>query len=74
MLLKIIVIALLIIILYCLGSAVVHLAKGDGSAEKMAKALTWRIVISLVLFLFLILSFSLGWIHPHGVFPAAGAP
>jgi len=56
MLLKMIVIALLIIILYCLGSAAFYLIKGGGSPEKMAKALSWRIMISLLLFLFLIVS------------------
>jgi len=62
MLLKIIVVALLFIVLYCLGSAVVYLVKDGSSPEKMAKALTWRIVISLVLFLFLMLSFMMGWV------------
>jgi len=64
MLLKIIVIVLLIVILYCLGSAAVYLVKDGGSPEKMAKALSWRIVISLILFLFLIVSFLMGWVQP----------
>ena len=57
MLLKIIVIVLLVVILYCLGSAVVYLVRGDQSSVKMAKALTWRISLSLVLFLLVVLSF-----------------
>ena len=69
MLLKVIVIALLVIILYCLGSAVVYLVRNDASPVKMAKALTWRISLSLLLFLLLILSFSLGWVQPHVIFP-----
>jgi len=64
MLLKIIVGALLIIILYCLGSAVVYLVRGESSSVNMVKALTWRVVLSLLLFLILILSFSLGWVQP----------
>ena len=64
MLLKMIVVALLIIILYCLGSAAFYLVKDGGSPEKMAKALSWRIVLSLLLFLFLIVSL----LFTHGVF------
>jgi len=67
MLLKIIVVALLIIILYCLGSAAFYLVKDGSTPEKMAKALSWRIVLSLVLFLFLMLSYMMGWIHPHPI-------
>lgn len=74
MLLKIIIVALLFIIFYCLGSAVVYLVRGDASSANMAKALTWRITLSLVLFLFLMLSFVLGWVHPHGVLPMMTAP
>lgn len=62
MLLKIIVAALLIIILYCLGTALFYLVRDGGTSVNMAKALTWRIILSLVLFLLLILSFSLGWV------------
>lgn len=66
MLLKIIVVMLLLVIFYCLGSAVVYLVR-DGSSVNMAKALTWRIVLSLLLFLFLILTFVFGWVTPHGI-------
>lgn len=72
MLLKIIVVALLIIILYCLGSAVVYLVRDGNASVRMAKALTWRIALSFVLFLLLLLGFSLGWIQPHAIFPMKG--
>ena len=71
MLLKIVVVALLVIIFYCLGSAVVYLVRDGASPVNMAKALTWRIILSLVLFLVLILSFSLGWVQPHTILPTS---
>ena len=33
----------------------------------MAKALAWRIGLSLALFLFILLSYKLGWIRPTGL-------
>lgn len=62
MLLKIIVAVLLLIIIYCLGSAVVYLVRDGSSSVNMAKALTWRITLSLFLFLLLVISFILGWV------------
>lgn len=62
---KIIVLIILAIILYCLGSALFFMVGRRGDAEKMVKALTWRITLSLGLFLFLLLSYYLGWIKPH---------
>ncbi len=68
MLLKFVVIVVLLIILYCLISALYYLLYRKDSAH-MAKALTWRIIISVCLFLFLFLAYSLGWLHPHGILP-----
>jgi hypothetical protein len=52
-----------------LGSALYHLSKGSrGDAEesrKLAKALTVRIALSLVLFLLLMLAWRVGLISPH---------
>lgn len=67
MLLKIIVAALLIVIFYCLGSGLWYLVRGETGTVKVAKALTWRIFLSCVLFVFLIVAYTLGWIAPHGV-------
>ncbi len=74
MVLKIVVLALLIVILYCLGSAVVYLVRGGSSPVNMARALTWRIALSLILFLLLLVSFLFGWLQPHALMPAAPLP
>jgi DUF2909 family protein len=63
---KAIIIILFIFILYALGSALFFLVKGDDS-ERMVKALTWRIGLSLLLFLILMISFAMGWITPNNI-------
>lgn len=67
MLLKILVIAILLIIIYCLGSGLFFLMREGRDSTNMVKALTWRIVLSFILFIFLILTYLFGWITPHGV-------
>ena len=67
MLLKIAVIVFLLVILYCLGSGLYYLIKEGRDSVAMVKALTWRITISITLFLLLLLAYAIGWIAPHGV-------
>lgn len=67
MVFKIIVVIGLAVILYCLGSALYFLVKDGISSRKLAIALTWRIVLSLCLFAFIMLSYLLGWAVPHGL-------
>jgi len=63
-----IVLFLIIIVLYTLGSALFFmLRKSQEDSVKMARALTWRIGLSLFIFLLLILAYSMGWMHPHGL-------
>lgn len=64
---KIVIITLLLVILYSLGSALVLLLKGDKAGESMVRAFTWRIVLSFILFVLLFLFFFLGWLHPHPI-------
>ncbi len=64
---KAIILIVMLIILISLGSGLVFLVRDEGSSKRTVKALTWRIGLSLCLFLFLLLAFSMGWIKPHGV-------
>jgi hypothetical protein len=68
MIMKILVIALLITIIYCLGSAAFFMLRDKGGSRSMAKALTWRISLSLLLFIVLLISFYMGWITPHPIY------
>lgn len=67
MLLKILIIIMLLFIFGSLFTALYHLIKGTQS-EQVVKALTWRISISIVLFLLLMIGFYTGVIgnpNPH---------
>lgn len=64
---KIIVVLFLISIFFALGSALYYLVTDRGDSTRIVKALTWRIGLSFLLFILLILGFALGWIVPHPV-------
>ena len=65
MAIKILIIIFLVTILYSLGSALVFLVKDHGEGDRTVNRLTWRIGLSLVLFLFLWGAYQLGWIEPN---------
>jgi hypothetical protein len=67
MLFKILIILALIAIIGSLGSALYYLIVPQARPAQLAKALTIRITLSLLLFLLLLIAFSQGWITPHGV-------
>ncbi len=64
---KILVIVMLVAIVGSLGSALFHLSSGKGDSRKMARALTVRIGLSVVLFSLLMLAWWMGYISPHRV-------
>ena len=64
---KILVVIVLAAIVISLGSALFHLSSGKGDSKKMARALTIRVGLSLVLFILLMLAWAGGWITPHGL-------
>jgi hypothetical protein len=63
---KIIVLLLLAFVLVSLGSALVAMARGDQS-DRMVKSLTWRIGLSVLIFVLLMVGQKLGFITPHGL-------
>jgi len=64
---KIFILLIMLIILVTLFSGLMFLVRDNGKTKNTVKALTWRIALSLGLFIFLIIAFSLHWINPHGV-------
>ena len=50
-----------------LVSAGVYLMKDQGKTNRMVNALTVRIGLSVVLFLFVLLAWRLGWIQATGI-------
>ena len=59
---KIVVILFLIFIVASLGSALYFLVTDRGRSDRMVKALTVRVVLSVVLFALLMLGFYFGFI------------
>jgi hypothetical protein len=62
-----VIVALLVFIFFSLGSALYYLVRDPAQSTRVVKALTWRISLSMVLFLFLMLAFAMGWITPHTI-------
>jgi hypothetical protein len=64
MAIKILIIVFLITIVYSLGSSLVFLVRDHGEGDRTVNRLTWRIGLSLVLFLLLWGAYQMGWIEP----------
>jgi cytochrome b561 len=67
---KIIILVLLLLIIGSLGSALIYMFRGN-DPKGMARALTYRIGMSVGLFILLMVFYKVGWITPHGVNPIA---
>ncbi len=69
MTIKLLILALFGCVLFFLGSALFHLVRGRGQDDRTVWSLTWRIGLSIALFILLFIFAALGWIHPHDVNP-----
>lgn len=69
MIFKAIVVAVLLFILYTLGTGLFYLVKDKSGSERTVKALTIRIAFSVGLFILLLIGMATGLIAPHGVTP-----
>jgi len=56
-----------ILILASLGSALFFLMKDKGRSNRTVQALAMRVGLSITLFLILLASYKMGWIHPAGI-------
>jgi len=65
---KWLVILCLVAIVVSMASALLYLFRGgEGGSSKMLRALTIRVAISVGLFVFLMVSYKLGWIGSQGL-------
>lgn len=64
MAIKVLTILFLLTILYSLASSLIFLVRDKGEGERTVKRLTWRIGLSIILFVFLWVAYQLGWIEP----------
>jgi hypothetical protein len=70
MFVKIFIIFLLLLIVGSLASGMFYLVKDEGKSDRVVKALTIRIGLSIFAFLVLIASGYFGLIEPNNPFPA----
>ena len=63
---QVIILIALLAIMYSLASALYLLTKNKQEAN-MARALSYRIGLSVSVFIFLFVAFSQGWIQPHSL-------
>ena len=68
---KAVIVVMLLVILASLFSALAFLLRDRGGSGRTVRALTWRIGLSIALFVLLIVAGMMGWVQPHGLFPAS---
>ena len=64
---KYLIVIAFLFILYSMGSALFYLSRDKGQSSNTVRFLTVRVVLSVVLFLFILLAMKMGWIVPHGL-------
>jgi Flp pilus assembly protein protease CpaA len=68
-LIRIVILGLLAAIVLSLGLALYHLGSGKGDSQKLLRALTVRIALSVLLFILLMIAWRAGLITPRGLAP-----
>ncbi len=63
----IIVVVAFILIIASLFSGLYFVMKDKGKSNRAVNALTFRIGFSILLFVFILVSYRMGWIHPTGI-------
>ena len=66
---KVIIVVLLLLIVLSLAASMHSLVKDRNNTTRTAKFLTLRIALSIFTFVFIAISFYMGWIQPHGIVP-----
>jgi ABC-type Na+ efflux pump permease subunit len=67
---KIIISVLLGLIVLSLAASMFSMVKDRENSNRTVSLLTIRIALSIVTFIFIAISFYMGWIQPHGVLPS----
>ena len=68
---KLVIVIVLVVIVAVLASAGVMMLRkprdGRPNDTRMARALRWRVLLSIGLFVFILLAWAMGWIQPTGI-------
>jgi hypothetical protein len=62
-----IIVAFLVVILYNLGAGLYYMMTDKGQTNRTVKALTWRIGLSVLLIVLVMIGIATGIIKPHGL-------
>jgi len=64
---KTIIVALLLVVVFSLGQALFFLIRDESKSDRMLRSLTWRIGLSVFIFILLLIGQATGLIQPHGL-------
>lgn len=64
---RLVIITFMIIIIYNLGRGLYFLFQDAGHSNRTVKSLTWRIGLSVFLFILLFIGFATGMLQPHSL-------
>lgn len=68
---KTVIVIALVLVLAALAGAGLFMLRRDrstpGADDRMARALAWRVGLSIALFVFILVSWRMGWIQPTGL-------
>lgn len=70
---RIVIVLLFLGVVASLASALMYLMQDHSRSDRMAWALTWRIGLSILLFLFVLAGHGLGWIDSTGLSVSTGS-
>ena len=66
---KAFIVLLLLAILVSLALGLIFMVNDDKESNRMVTSLSFRVALSILLFITLFVGYSLGLIKPHGIFP-----
>ena len=69
---KLLIVAIFALIVWSFGSAAWYLTRSGGDSRKFARALTWRVALSVGLFILLYVLYRNGLIKPYSVYAPLG--
>ncbi len=64
---KVFIAIVFIMIALSLVSGIYFLINDDSKSNRLVTSLTFRVTLSIILFLSLIVGYKFGWIQPHGI-------
>lgn len=65
MVIKFVIILFIVAIVFSLASAMFTLVRDKGQGDRTVRRLSWRIGLSILLFIFMWVAYQLGWIEPN---------